>query len=53
MTKLELRLQLLAKGRTVTWLAAQLGYSNTYLYKVLEIQKKDDIQKIKKILEGI
>ena len=51
MTLTELRIELMKQGKTVTWLAQQLGYSNTYLYKCMNDQNKKEIDRMKKILE--
>ena len=48
----ELRIELLKKDKTITWLSHQLGYSTTYLYRVLEMQKGTEIKRIKNILKG-
>lgn len=50
---IELRVQLIRKGRTATWLAQQLGYSNTYMYKVVKEQNKKELERIKKILQEV
>lgn len=50
---IELRIELIRKKKTATWLAAQLGYSNTYLYKVIQDKKESEIKRIKKILSEV
>ena len=50
---IELRVQLIRKGKTATWLAQQLGYSNTYMYKVVKDQNMKEIERIKKILQEV
>ena len=50
MTIKDLRIELIKKEKTATWLSQQLGYSNAYLYKVIEQQKTKEIERIKKIL---
>jgi hypothetical protein len=50
MTVKDLRIELIKKGKTAIWLAAQLGYSNTYMYRVIEKGNAKEIGRIKKIL---
>ena len=51
MTLKQLRIALLKQDRTMTWLAQQLGYSQTYLYKVLNDQHPKELARINQILE--
>ena len=52
MTLQQLKIELAVKGKTATWLAAQLGYSPVYLYNyVIKKQIKKEIDRIKKILQ--
>ena len=51
MSIIELRIELIRKGKTATWLAQQLGYSNTYMYKVVKEQNKKELDRIQKILK--
>ena len=53
MNIIELRIELIRKGKTATWLAQQLGYSNTYMYKVVKDQNKKELDRIKKILQEV
>jgi len=52
MTLIEIRIILLKQGMTVTWLAQQLGYSSTYLYKMIETKNEKELDRIYKILKG-
>ena len=52
MKLLDLRIALLRKEKSVTWLAQQLGYSTAYLYRVIEVQNKKELDRIKVIMEG-
>ena len=49
----ELRIELLKINKDLKWLVEKLGYSRTYLYRVFEIQHSGEIERIKKILEGV
>lgn len=51
MTLTELRIELLKLGKTVTWLAQQLGYSTTYLYLVINEQNAKELDRIDGILK--
>lgn len=51
LTLKELRIKLAEKEKTAVWLAAQLGYSTKRLYQVIQIQRQEDIKKIKEILK--
>ena len=53
MTIIDLKIELIKKGKTATWLAQQLGYSNTYLYRVVNQGKEKEIERIKEILKGL
>lgn len=53
MSIIELRIELIRKGKTATWLAQQLGYSNTYMYKVVKEQNKKELDRIQKILKEV
>lgn len=53
MTIIDLKIELIKKGKTATWLAQQLGYSNTYLYRVVKQGKEKEIERIKEILKGL
>jgi len=52
MKLIDIRIALLRKTKTMTWLAQQLDYSTTYLYQVIEVQNKKELDRIKNILEG-
>ena len=54
MTLQELKIELAKKGKTATWLAAQLGYSPVYLYNyVIKKQIKKELDRIKDILKEV
>ena len=53
MNIIELRIELIRKGKPATWLAQQLGYSNTYMYKVVKEQNKKELDRIQKILKEV
>ena len=48
----EIKIALIKKDKTLVWLAQQLDYSSTYLYKVINDQNKKEINRIKNILRG-
>ena len=50
MDKIELRIELIKKGKTARWLAEQLGYSTQYMYYCILTKKQSEIERIKKIL---
>ena len=50
MNIIELRIELIKKGKTATWLAQQLGYSNTYMYKVVKEQNKIKFEELLQIM---
>ena len=52
MTLTELRIELLKQGKTVTWLAQQLNYSTTYLYRMVETGNVKELDRINEILKG-
>ena len=49
----ELKIELIKKEVTATWLASELGYSRAYLYRVVADQNKKEIERIKKILSEV
>ena len=49
----ELRIELIKKDKTAIWLSEQLGYSRTYLYRVVQDQKQSELERIKKILSEV
>lgn len=53
MNIIELRIELIKKGKTATWLAQQLGYSNAYMYRVVKEQNKKELDRIQKILKEV
>ena len=53
MTIKELRIELIKRNKTISWLATKLGYSTAYVYKVIDMQKQNEVERIKKILSEV
>lgn len=51
MTIKELRIELIKQDKTVTWLANKMGCSNAWIYQIISLQRENEIEQIKKILE--
>lgn len=49
----DVKIELMKKGKDLKWLVNKLGYSRTYLYRVFEIQHTGEIERIKKILSEV
>jgi len=49
----ELRIELIRKEKTATWLAQQLGYSPAYMYRMIAEQREKEMKRIVKILEAV